>query len=138
MLWVKATHLLFVIAWMAGIFYLPRILVHYVEATGEEQCTDRLVIMAGKLFGFSGIMGILAIASGILLWRGFGFSGTWLHLKMMFVLLLVAYQWQCYRYIRQMRQGEVIRSSLFFRIFNESALLILIPVLILVVVKPFQ
>jgi protoporphyrinogen IX oxidase len=137
MLWIKTAHLLFVMAWMAGIFYLPRIFVHYVEAREENQDTSRLVIMAEKLVRFALVMAILAGFFGFWLWFGYGFSGHWLTVKLVFVLVLVAYHYQCYRYTRMLRQGSVINSSVFFRIFNESALLILIPILIMVVVKPF-
>lgn len=137
MLWVKAAHILFVMAWMAGIFYLPRIFVHYVEARNEGQDPARLVIMAEKLVRFAFVMAMLALAFGFWLWFGYGFSGHWLTVKLVFVLVLVAYHFQCYRYTRILRLGSVINSSLFFRLFNESALLILIPILIMVVVKPF-
>ena len=136
MLWVKTAHVLFVIAWMAGIFYLPRILVHYVEATRTGEDPRRLVIMAEKLVRFAAIMGVLATAFGIWLWLGYDFSGNWLTTKLVFVTVFIPYHIQCYRYTRTLRQGAVIQSSLFFRIFNESALLILIPILILVIVKP--
>ena len=137
MLWVKTVHILFVIAWLAGVFYLPRILVHYVEGKSAGEGTSRLVTMAEKLLRFSSLMALLAIIPGFYLWIGFGITGDWLYAKLILVGLLIAYQLQCLRYINQMRRDEVIQTSLFFRIFNESALIIVIPILILVVVKPF-
>jgi putative membrane protein len=122
---------------MAGLFYLPRILVHYVEGKKAQQDISRLVLMAEKLVLFSAVMGVLALCFGIWLWLGFGFEGAWLWAKLAFVFLLILYHAQCWRYVGQMQKQEVISSSLYFRIFNESALLILIPILILVVVKPF-
>ena len=135
-LWIKVFHILFVMAWMAGLFYLPRILVHYVE--GREQAEDvrRLVIMGHKLLRFSSIMALLAMVLGLALWLGYGLSGTWIWLKVGFVALLLGYHHQSMRYVRQMRNEEVIETSLFFRIYNESALLIVIPIIALVVIKP--
>ena len=137
MLWTKVIHLLFVIAWMAGAFYLPRILVHYVEGQLNGEDTRRLVIMAQKLAKFSSLMMILAIAPGLILWLFYGFQGSWLMAKLGLVGGLMLYQLQSLRYVRQMVRGEVIRTSLFFRFYNEAALLLLVPILILVVMKPF-
>jgi protoporphyrinogen IX oxidase len=137
MLWIKTAHILFVIAWMAGVFYLPRILVHYVEGKIAGEGTTRLVTMAEKLFRFSSLMGLIAMILGTWLWLGYGITGDWLLVKLALVGLLIVYQIQCLRYINQMRKDEIIMSSVFFRIFNESALIIVIPILIMVTVKPF-
>jgi putative membrane protein len=137
MLWIKTFHLLFVMAWMAGLFYLPRILVHYVEGRQANEDVKRLIIMGQKLFRFSSLMAIIALVLGTWLWLGYGFGGGWLHAKLGFVALLLAYHGQSYRYIQQMARDETIRTSLFFRIYNELALLIVTPILILVIVKPF-
>ena len=137
MLWTKVIHLLFVIAWMAGAFYLPRILVHYVEGHLNREDTRRLVIMGQKLARFSSVMMVLAITPGLVLWLYYGYRGSWLVWKLGLVALLVMYQLQSLRYVQQMARGEVIRTSLFFRVYNEAALLLLIPILILVVIKPF-
>ena len=137
LLWVKTAHILFVIAWVAGLFYLPRILVHYVEGKNAGEDTRRLVIMAEKLLKFSSLMAVLAIVPGMILWLGYDITGDWLSVKLVLVILLLGYQFQCFRYLRQMRKDEIIRSSIFFRFFNESALIIVVPILIMVVVKPF-
>ena len=137
MLWIKTAHILFVMSWMAGLFYLPRIMVHYVEGNAASEDTRRLVIMAEKLFRFSTLMAFMAIITGLWLWLGYGISGDWLFIKLGLVLILIAYQVQCVRYIAQMQNHKIIQSSLFFRLFNESALIIAIPILIMVVVKPF-
>ncbi|MFT7246023.1 MAG: putative membrane protein [Candidatus Azotimanducaceae bacterium] len=136
MLWIKVFHILFVMAWMAGLFYLPRILVHYVEGKANSEDTRRLVIMGHKLFRFSSLMALLAMGLGFWLWLGYGFSGTWLWIKLAFVCLLLMYHYQSMRYVRRMQQDQVIQSSLFFRIYNETALVIVIPILIMVVIKP--
>lgn len=137
MLWFKTFHLLFVMAWMAGVFYLPRILVHYVEGRDAGEDTRRLVIMASRLFRFSLVMAVLALAPGIVLWLYYGITGGWLHAKLSLVLLLLGYQAMTFRYIRLMDSGQPLPTSLFFRFFNEAALLLVVPILILVVVKPF-
>lgn len=137
MLWLKTFHILFVMAWMAGVFYLPRILVHYVEGKDAGEDTRRLVIMAERLFRFSNVMAVFALGTGLGLWLYFGITGGWMHAKLAFVGLLLGYQFQSYRYIQRMRAGQILQTSLFFRLYNESALLLVIPILILVVLKPF-
>jgi putative membrane protein len=137
MLWIKTFHILFVMAWMAGLFYLPRILVHYVEGLSEKEDVHRLVLMGQKLFRFSSVMAVLALGLGFWLWLGYGFGGTWLWVKLGFVALLLLYHGQSYRYVTKMSHGEEIPTSLFFRIYNESSLLIVVPILIMVVLKPF-
>jgi putative membrane protein len=137
MLWIKTFHILFVMAWMAGVFYLPRILVHYVEGKAAAEDTRRLVTMAEKLLKFSTIMAALAITLGLLLWLYYGVTGGWMHAKLFFVGLLVAYQLQTFRYLSQMKRDEVLNTSLFFRLYNEGALILVVPILILVELKPF-
>ena len=137
MLWVKTAHILFVIAWMAGLFYLPRLFVHYVEGKAAGEDTRRLVIMAQNLVRFTAIMGLLASIFGSCLWLGYGLSGQWLNAKLVFVVGLIGYHIQCYRYTKQLELDLIAHNSLFFRIFNECALFIVVPILILVVVKPF-
>ena len=122
MLWVKTFHILFVMAWMAGLFYLPRILVHYVEGRAEGEDTRRLVTMGQKLHRFSTVMAVLAIVPGLALWLHYGISGKWMMWKLILVLALIGYQLQSWRYVQQMKRNEVINSGLFFRIYNESAL----------------
>ena len=136
MLWIKTFHILFVMAWMAGLFYMPRIFVHYVEGRQADEDVRRLSTMAFKLFRFSTLMGTIALTLGLWLWLGYGFQGNWLMVKLGLVVLLMLYHYQCFRYVVQMQDGQLIRSSVYFRFFNESALLIAIPILIMVVVKP--
>jgi|TARA_B100000795_G_scaffold268293_1_gene254987 putative membrane protein len=137
MLWIKTFHILFVMAWMAGVFYLPRILVHYVEGKAADEDTRRLVTMGEKLLKFSTMMAVLAIILGLLLWLYYGVTGGWMHAKLLLVGLLVAYQLQTFRYLSQMKRDEVLNTSLFFRLYNEGALILVVPILILVELKPF-
>ncbi|GAA0793709.1 CopD family protein [Marinobacterium sediminicola] len=137
MLWFKMLHILAMTSWMAGIFYLPRIFVHYVEGREAGQDVSRLEIMARKLFGFMTIMAVFTLGLGFWLWLGYGFSGGWLHAKLLFVVLLIGYHFWCRAYLKQMQRGELSRSGRYFRLYNELPLLIFIPILIFVVVKPF-
>lgn len=137
MLWVKVFHILAMTSWMAGIFYLPRIFVHYVEGKAAGQQVDRLEIMAGKLYGFMTIMALFTLGLGLWLWLGYGFSGGWLHAKLLFVGLLIGFHYWCRSYLQRLRAGTLEGTGLYFRLFNELPLLIFVPILILVVVKPF-
>lgn len=137
MLWIKAFHILFVIAWMTGLFYFPRILVHYVEGLKAGEAVNRLVSMGSNLFHFMTVTAVITMSLGIWLWLGFAIQGHWLTAKLMLVMLLMLYHGQCYIYLLQMRRGAIKHTGLFFRIYNETPLLIVVPILILVVAKPF-
>lgn len=137
MLWFKMLHILAMTSWMAGIFYLPRIFVHYVEGREAGQDVARLEIMARKLYGFMTIMAVFTLGLGLWLWLGYGFSGGWLHAKLLFVVFLIGYHVWCRAYLKQLQRGELSRSGRYFRLYNELPLLIFIPILIFVVVKPF-
>ena len=137
MLWIKALHVLTVIAWLAGIFYLPRIFVHYAEGHARGEDVRRLVVMARRLFGFMTLMGILALGFGITLWLGFHDSGRWLMVKLVFVLGLIGYHLACRVLLARLVRGAPMPGPLALRLFNESALLLVVPIVLLAVVKPF-
>jgi putative membrane protein len=137
MLYVKATHLLFIISWMAGIFYLPRIFVHYVEGTAAGEDVRRLKIMARRLYHFTSAMAVLALASGLWLWLGFGFQGGWIHAKLAMVALLIAYHISARLYMKRMLRDAPLPGATALRWYNELPLLILLAILWLVVLKPF-
>lgn len=137
MLWIKAFHILAMTSWMAGIFYLPRIFVHYVEGRAAGQDVARLQIMAQKLYGFMTIMAVFTLGLGLWLWLGYGFNGGWLHAKLLFVVFLIGYHLWCRAYLKRMQQAQLTQSGRYFRLFNELPLLIFVPILIFVVVKPF-
>lgn len=136
-LWVKLLHILAMTSWMAGIFYLPRIFVHYVEGREAGQEVIRLEIMARKLFGFMTIMAVFTLIFGVWLWLGYGFRGGWLHAKLLFVGLLMGYHVWCFSYLRKLQRGVLDRSGRYFRLFNELPLFIFIPILYFVLMKPF-
>ncbi|MFZ5510510.1 MAG: CopD family protein [Pseudomonadota bacterium] len=136
MLWIKAFHIVFVVAWFAGLFYLPRLFVNH--AMVEDQVTaQRLLLMERKLFRFMTPLGVLALAFGLWLWLGYGITGGWMHAKLVLVLVLVAYHLYCGKLLREFAAGRNRRSHVWFRWFNELPVLILFAVVILVVVKPF-
>ena len=137
MLWVKALHLIAVIAWLAGLFYLPRIFVHYAEGKFHGEDVRRLVIMARRLFGFMTIMGAFALVCGLWLWLGFHDGGLWLTIKLLFVLALIGYHIACRVLLGRMMQAKPMPSPVALRLFNEAALLLIVPIIILAVVKPF-
>lgn len=137
MLWVKAFHIIFMVTWFAGLFYLPRLFVYH--AMSEDQASiERFKVMERKLY--YGIMtpgGIITVALGLWLWLGFGISGGWLHAKLALVAVLIAYHWQCGRLVRAFKEDRNLRGHVYYRWFNEFPVLILVAVVILVVVKPF-
>ncbi|MDE2219248.1 MAG: CopD family protein [Gammaproteobacteria bacterium] len=137
MLWIKCFHVLAVMSWMAGIFYLPRIFVHYAEGRAAGEDVRRLVTMAGRLYGFMTVMAVFALALGTWLWQGYGFSGRWLQLKLLLVMGLIAYHVACRLFVQRLRQGAALPTPLVLRLFNEAALLLVVPILILAIVKPF-
>jgi putative membrane protein len=136
MLWVKAFHIIFVISWFAGLFYLPRIFVNLAMASQEAE-RERLLLMAGKLYRFMTPLGVLALAFGMWMWLGYGIQGGWLHAKLMLVLLLVVYHFYCGRLLKAFRQGHNMHSHVWYRWFNEIPVLVMTAIVILVVVKPF-
>ena len=138
MLWIKAFHIVFVVSWFAGLFYLPRIFVNLaLVPEGSTAERERLLLMAGKLYRFVTPLAVLAIALGFWLWFGFGFAGGWLHAKTALVLGLVGYHHGCGRLLAQFRRGVIPHGHVWFRFFNEIPVLALIAICILVVVKPF-
>jgi putative membrane protein len=136
MLWIKSFHILGVMAWMAGIFYLPRIFVHYREGSDAGEDVRRLVIMAGRLYGFMTLMALFALGFGLWLWEAYAYSGLWLRIKLLLVLGLIAYHIACRLFVQRMRAGATLPSGLALRFFNEGALLLVLPILMLAVLKP--
>ncbi|QCU90077.1 CopD family protein [Thiomicrorhabdus sediminis] len=139
MLWIKTIHILFMMSWMAGIFYLPRIFVHFVEGKEAGQDVSRLAIMALKLYKFMTIMMWLTLASGLWLWLAYfpiAEGMGWLHVKLLFVLLLIAYHYWARARMLEMQQGQLDHSGVYYRWANEIPLLFATVILIMVVVKP--
>ena len=137
MLWIKALHLFAVIAWLAGLFYLPRIFVHYTEGLAAGEDVRRLVVMARRLYAFMSIMAVFALLLGLWLWLGFHDSGRWLMVKLVFVVALIGYHLACRMLLGRLQRGAPMPSAFALRLFNEATLLLVLPIILLAVVKPF-
>ena len=136
-LWTKLFHVLFVIAWMATVFYLPRILVNLAEVGAQPAVRDRLALMGRRLYRFGHVMFGLALLFGLTLWMHFGMKGGWLHAKLTLVALLLAHFIFTGRWIKRAAAGASLPSPTALRWFNEVPLVLAIPVLWLVYFKPF-
>ncbi|MEZ5465926.1 MAG: protoporphyrinogen oxidase HemJ [Lysobacteraceae bacterium] len=142
MLWVKAFHIIFVVTWFAGLFYLPRLFVYHAElqAGGSDRVGhERFLVMERRLMGITNIGAALALLFGIwLLWLVPGFLQMgWMHAKLGLILLLVGYHGFCARLCGDFRRGSNQRSGRWFRVFNEVPAVLLVAIVCLVVVKPF-
>jgi putative membrane protein len=136
MLWIKAFHIVFIASWFAGLFYLPRIFVN-LALEENAPARERLLLMARKLYRFTTMLAIPAVALGVWLWLGYGFKGGWLHAKMALVILVIGYHHACGSLLKKFEKGANTRSHKWFRYFNEVPVLLLMAIVILVVVKPF-
>jgi protoporphyrinogen IX oxidase len=134
----KTFHLLFVMAWMGAVFYLPRILVNIAEDGGTHPpVRERLLLMGRRLYRFGHSMfGLAAILGGVL-WLYFGMTGGWLHAKLTVVALMLAYYIVSGHMLKAIAAGATPRSPTFFRWFNELPVFLLMAVIYLVIAKPF-
>lgn len=136
MLWIKAFHLIFVICWFAGLFYLPRLMVYHTA----EPLQDRFCIMERRLYyGIMWPAGVLTTLFGLwLMSASFQayLSINWMRTKIILVLFLWAYHFCCGHYIKQFKAHKNQKNALFYRIFNEVPTILLISIVILAVVKP--
>jgi len=138
MLWLKAFHIVFVVTWFAGLFYLPRLFVYHATAT-DPVGVERFKIMERRLLAIMTIGGALAAVFGvgmILLSPGF-LSIGWLRLKLVLVAVLVGYHFWCSRLVLAFRADENRHSERWYRLFNEAPSLLLIAIVVLAIVKPF-
>ena len=137
MLWLKALHIIFMVTWFAGLFYLPRLFVYHAQS-GDSPSRERFKLMERKLF--FGIMtpgAVMTIFFGVWLWLGYGFSGGWLVAKLALVALLVAFHLYCGVLLRDFKHDRNHHGHVFYRWLNELPVLILIISVLLVVLKPF-
>lgn len=139
-LWLKALHVIAIVCWFAGLFYLPRLFVYHTlteDAVGRE----RFKVMERKLY--KGIMWpslvLTVLFGGWMLVDNWAFyrSQGWMHAKLVLVVVLMAYHFACGHYLKALRDERNIRSHVFFRFFNELPVLALIAIVILVIVRPF-
>lgn len=139
MLWLKAFHIIFIVCWFAGIFYLPRLFVYHSMSTHSET-RAQLLIMEQKLYRFITPFAFIAIGFGIALTAQapeYYTQQLWFWIKIALVSLLAIYHWLCGRHIRDFANDNNPRSHVYFRWFNEMPVLILFSVVLLAVLKPF-
>jgi protoporphyrinogen IX oxidase len=138
MLWLKAFHIVFVVTWFAGLFYLPRLFVYHAVAT-DAVSLERFAVMERRLFGIMTFGALLAVVFGVSMiitapaYLKFG----WLHVKLTLVAALIAYHIWCHRLMTALRERRDTHSQRWYRFFNEVPALLLIGIVILAVVKPF-
>ncbi len=136
MLWIKSLHIIFMVTWFAGLFYLPRLFVYHAKCT-DQAGNGRFKVMERKLY--YGIMtpgAVLTVVFGVWLWLGYGFSGSWLHIKLALVAALIIYHFICVKYVKAFKHDNNTHDHVYYRWFNEFPVLVLFAVVILVVVKP--
>ena len=138
MLWLKALHVIAVVTWFAGLFYLPRLFIYHADAT-DSISTERFAIMERRLFTIMTIGASLSVIFGLSMLIGFPayLQMGWLRIKLLLVALLIGYHAYCYKLLRDFAAQRNTRSGKWLRLFNEVPALLLIAIAILAVVKPF-
>ncbi len=137
MLWIKAFHIIFMVTWFAGLFYLPRLFVYHADCT-DDSGHQRFLVMERKLYAIMTIGGVLTAVFGLWLifkWH-WPLTETWLQIKLLLVAALIAYHIYCGRLVKQFRAGSNRHSGVFYRWFNEFPALVLIAVVLLAVLRP--
>lgn len=140
MLWVKAFHIISIVCWFAGIFYLPRLFVYHAMA--DDQATrEHFKIMERKLYRFMSMFAVTSVALGAWLlsynWDYY-WQSMWFIIKLILVLALIVYHLVCGNYVKRLAQDSDQHGHVFYRWFNELPVFVLFAVVILVVVKPFS
>jgi putative membrane protein len=137
MLWLKAFHVIAVITWFAGLFYLPRLYVYHADAR-DSISIERFKIMERRLFALMTIGAVAGVALGaaMLVAAPLYLSMPWLRIKLLLVLLVVAYHGYCYKLMRDFARDANARSARWYRAFNEVPSLLLIAIVLLAVIKP--
>jgi putative membrane protein len=140
MLWIKALHIIFMVTWFAGLFYLPRLFVYHAE-TRDEISLARFLVMERKLYIIMTIGAVLTAIFGVWMlvayaWTAYRETG-WLTAKLLLVAALIGYHLYCWKLVREFRAGTARHSHVFYRWVNEVPSLLLIAIVVLVVVKPF-
>ncbi len=138
MLYIKSFHIIFMVAWFAGLFYLPRLFVYHAQAE-DKISIERFKIMERKLyFGIMTPCMVITLILGIWLWLGYGYRGGWLHAKLALVAILVVQHFYLGKLMRDFKHDRNTHGHVFYRWLNEIPTLpLLIGIVILVIVKPF-
>lgn len=139
LLWFKAFHVIFMVAWFAGIFYLPRLFVNHAETTSAE-VIEQLKGMERRLLFFITPFAIFTLVLGLALIYAYGgawfVAATWLHIKLSLVIILFGYHIYCFKLLKVFAQDKNTHSGKFYRIFNEIPVIALFIIIILAYVKP--
>lgn len=140
-LWLKAAHVISMVAWMAGLFYLPRLYVYHTRLARGSESYDLFCVMERRLL--KAIMAPAAVATwvfgGTLIWAGGYWPGMpgWLWMKLLLVAVMTAFHWQLIRHRRAFAEGRNDRPERYFRMINELPTVLLIGIVVLVVVRPW-
>ncbi|RDV28966.1 protoporphyrinogen oxidase HemJ [Alteromonas aestuariivivens] len=138
-LWLKALHIFFMVAWMAGIFYLPRLFVYHAMSDNQE-VKDQFKIMERRLWFFVTPFAFLTLIFGVALIWTYGLSwfklSHWLHIKFIFLLAIYIYHFYLFKLMKQFANDDNRHSSRFYRFLNEAPVLVLLAIVVLAVVKP--
>jgi putative membrane protein len=137
LLWLKAFHVIAVVTWFAGLFYLPRLFVYHADTT-DAISLERFKVMERRLFALTTIGACATLAFGVAMLAAVPayLDMGWLHFKLMLVGLLIIYHLYCYKFTRVFAAGRNVRTTKWYRLFNEIPSLLLIGIVILAVVKP--
>jgi putative membrane protein len=137
MLYIKSFHIVFMVTWFAGLFYLPRLFVYHAMAE-DAASRERFKVMERKLYyGIMAPGAVLTVAFGAWLWLGYGISGGWLYAKLALVAVLIGYHLWCGKLLADFRHDRNVRGHVWYRWFNELPIVVLIAIVVLAVVKPF-
>jgi len=136
-LWLKALHIIFVVAWFAGLFYLPRLLVYHCDVH-DSVANARFQLMERRLYLFTLMNTAIAVAcgAGLVIEQPFWLTQTWMQIKVALVLALLGFQWSCWRLVVAFREGRNQHDGRWYRWYNEIPTVLLFAIVILVVVKP--
>ena len=140
MLWIKALHVVFMVTWFAGLFYLPRVFVYHAMTPADAGAQrETFKVMEKKLLGITSLGALLTLVFGVLLMilQPWLLQMTWLQLKLALVLGLFGYHLWCARIVRAFREDRNTRDHVWFRWFNEIPVAFLVGIVILAIVKPF-
>ena len=140
MLWIKALHVVFMVTWFAGLFYLPRVFVYHAQTPAAETAQgETFKVMERKLLGITSLGALLTIAFGttLIVWVPGYLQATWMQLKLLLVLGLFGYHLWCARLVRAFREDRNTRTHVWYRWFNEVPVAFLFAIVVLVIVKPF-
>ena len=139
MLWLKAFHVISIVCWFAGLFYLPRLFVYHALAT-DQATRDHLKIMERKLYRFTSPFALFALVFGVAMALqnpDYYLHARWLQIKLLLVFFLYGYHGHCGKLLKQFAHDDIRHSHVYYRWFNEVPALLLFAIVILAVVKPW-